>query len=61
MQPIGITPPPETKKVIKYIENPLPVPKKHQKKELNFAFEPDVEKLKFDYDFLETENHFDIE
>ena len=31
-----------------YLENPLPVPKRHIKKEMEYAFEPDPDKLFFD-------------
>ncbi len=44
---------------IQYIKNPLPVPRRHEKKELNFAFEPDESQMHYDYVVLEEQMNFD--
>ncbi|MDR2045346.1 MAG: hypothetical protein LBQ15_13530 [Clostridium sp.] len=38
----------EKTEAIQYIENPLPVPKKHVKKTMDYAFEPEKDQLKYD-------------
>lgn len=40
-------------------ENPLPLPKPHVKKEINYNIEPDAENMKFDIDIKENDD-FDI-
>lgn len=43
----------------RFIENPLPVPKKHVKKSIDYAFEPSEDKM--DYDIvIDEEDDFDI-
>jgi len=42
-----------------YLDNPLPVPKKHVKKELDYAFEPEQELLFYEIPVLEDDD-FDI-
>ena len=49
-----------TAQEIYYIPNPLPLPKKHAKKEIGFDFEPDPELLEFDVELKEGEDDFDI-
>lgn len=51
----------ENKKEIKYIENPLPVPKRHVKKEMTYAFEPDDAHMCFDINELSGDSDFDVE
>ncbi|HOO27163.1 MAG TPA: hypothetical protein PLU43_01760, partial [Lachnospiraceae bacterium] len=46
------------KKEVKFIENPLPLPKKHVAKTMEYGFEPD-ENMDFDYDIKEDDD-FDI-
>lgn len=51
-------------RIVKFLDNPLPVPKKHVKKEMDFKFH-DVEPLEkkaddFDYPIRENDD-FDIE
>jgi len=45
---------------IKYIPNPLPLPKKHVKKEIAFDFEPKPSQMKFDKEPGPGEDDFDI-
>lgn len=42
------------------IENPLPLPKKHVKKRLDFAFEPAPEEMNYDFD-VDDNDTYDIE
>lgn len=51
----------ETEKKINYIENPLPLPKKHVKRELSYAFEPDESLMDFDIKELDENDDFDIQ
>ena len=45
---------------IHYIPNPLPLPKKHVKKEFGFDFEPAPDMLEFDVELQEGQDDFDI-
>lgn len=49
----------EQEKQVQYIENPLPVPKKHVKRTLDYALEPALERDDFDYP-VSDEDDFDI-
>lgn len=49
------------KKEIKYIENPLPVPKRHVKKEMTYAFVPDDAHMCFDINEIPGDSDFDVE
>lgn len=49
-----------SKKEIKYIENPLPLPKKHEKKEMDYGFNPDEKQMHFDFDVTDDKSEFDI-
>lgn len=49
----------EEKKTVKYIENPLPVPKRHVKKEMDYGFEPDSDLMKYDV-MVEESDDFDL-
>ncbi len=49
----------EAPKQVKYIENPLPLPKKHVKKVLEYSVEPQEEWMHFDIEISE-EDDFDI-
>lgn len=51
----------ETEKKINYIENPLPLPKKHVKREMGYAFEPDESLMDFDIKELSENDDFDIQ
>ena len=44
---------------MKYIENPLPLPKKHVKKALEYSVEPPEESMQFDIEISE-EDDFDL-
>ncbi len=44
---------------IKLFETPLPLPKKHEKKEISYKFEPDADHMKFDVEIAEDDD-FDI-
>ncbi|MCM1262741.1 MAG: glycosyltransferase family 39 protein [Butyrivibrio sp.] len=43
----------------RYIENPLPLPKKHEKREMDFQYEVPPDKMKFDID-IKPGDDFDI-
>ena len=43
--------------VVKYIDNPLPLPKKHVKKTLDYAFLPDFEDMDYDINTSETDDY----
>ncbi len=45
---------------IHYIPNPLPLPRKHVKKEIGFDFEPAPEMLEFDVELKDGEDDFDF-
>ena len=45
----------------KLIENPLPTPKKHVPKEMDFDLEPDADQLHFDVVDMKGKDFFDIE
>ena len=47
------------KKPIQYIENPLPLPKKHVKKTMDYKFEPEEHLMKYDIEVSETDD-FDV-
>ena len=49
-----------TQKEIKYIENPLPLPKKHEKKQMDYGFDPGEEQMHFDFDVTDDKYKFDI-
>lgn len=55
---IDKTPATESQKP-RFIDNPLPVPKKHVKKSINYAFEPTLDQMKYDIDISESDD-FDI-
>ena len=42
-----------------YLENPLPVPKRHVKKEMDYGFEPESDKMCYDITISE-EDDFDL-
>lgn len=45
---------------IQYIPNPLPLPKKHVKKEIQFDYDPPDELMKFDHELEAGKDEFDI-
>lgn len=47
-------------KTIQYIPNPLPLPKKHVKREIKFDYEPPAERMQFDYEMKKGQEDFDI-
>ena len=47
-------------KPIKFIENPLPLPKKHVKKEMNYAFEPSEDQMHYDYNNYTFDDDYDL-
>ncbi len=49
----------ETARRVKYIDNPLPLPKKHVKKVLDYSVEPQVEFMHYDMEVAENDD-FDI-
>ncbi len=58
--PIAAIPEPEVKKPIKFIENPLPLPKKHVKKEMNYAFEPTHDQMHYDLNNYRLDDDYDL-
>lgn len=50
-----------SKRRVQYIENPLPVPKKHVKKEMTYAFEPDEAHMCYDLKDIPQDSDYDIE
>ncbi len=50
----------EAPKDVKFIPNPLPLPKKHVRRDMDYAFEPEEEQMKFDLDDLDELDDFDI-
>lgn len=49
----------DVKKEIKFIENPLPLPKKHVKKTMDYRFIPDREKMNYDIE-VDKNDDFDL-
>lgn len=45
---------------VNYIPNPLPLPKKHERKEMKFDLEPLPEQMEFDHELKEGEEDYDI-
>lgn len=45
---------------INYISNPLPVPKRHEKKEITYGFEPTESALHYDYEITDEQMNYDI-
>ena len=50
----------EISKPIKFIENPLPLPKKHVKKEMNYAFEPTPDQMHYDLNNYRVDDDYDL-
>lgn len=50
----------EFSKPINFIENPLPVPKKHVKKEMNYAFEPTPDQMHYDLNNYNVDDDYDL-
>lgn len=50
----------ETDKPIKFLENPLPVPKKHVRKEMDYAFEPSKEQMHYDLNNYKLDDDYDL-
>ena len=50
----------EVKKPIKFIENPLPLPKKHVKKEMTYAFEPTKDQMHYDLNNYRLDDDYDL-
>ena len=51
---------PEVMKPINFIPNPLPLPKKHVKKEMNYAFEPSSDMMHYDYNNYMFDDDYDL-
>ena len=51
---------PVVSKPIKFIENPLPLPKKHVKKEMNYAFEPTPDQMHYDLNNYSVDDDYDL-
>jgi len=50
---------PEKTKV-KLLDNPLPLPKKHVKKEMNYAFEPSADQMHYDLNNYRVDDDYDL-
>lgn len=50
----------QNKPEIKLIENPLPLPKKHVKKEMNYAFEPSKDQMHYDLNNYRLDDDYDL-
>ena len=50
----------EEVKQINFIPNPLPLPKKHVKKEMNYAFEPSPDMMHYDYNNYRFDDDYDL-
>lgn len=45
---------------VKLLENPLPLPKKHVKKVMNYAFEPTLEQMHYDLNNYDVNDDYDL-
>lgn len=59
-QPSPVSMEKPTPKPVQYIENPLPIPKKHVKKEMGYAFEPPKELMHYDYNNYRVDDDYDL-
>ncbi|MBQ9990805.1 MAG: hypothetical protein IJP31_07675 [Lachnospiraceae bacterium] len=59
-EPEKAKPETETKPAIKLIPNPLPLPKKHVKKEMDYAFEPPKERMHYDLNNYNVNDDYDL-
>lgn len=50
----------EKKNKVKLIKNPLPLPKKHVKKELNYAFDPSSDQMHYDLNNYRLDDDYDL-
>ena len=50
----------EEPKPVKFIDNPLPLPKKHVKKEMNYAFEPTPDQMHYDLNNYQIDDDYDL-
>ena len=50
----------ENKKPVKFLENPLPVPKKHVRKKMDYAFEPSAEQMHYDLNNYRLDDDYDL-
>ena len=50
----------EAKPAVKLIPNPLPVPKKHVRKEMDYAFEPPRERMHYDLNNYNVNDDYDL-
>lgn len=50
----------QTGSQVHYIENPLPVPKKHVRREMTYAFEPSEAQMRFDIEDLPEGMDYDV-
>ena len=47
-------------KPVKLLDNPLPTPKKHVKKEMNYAFEPTPDQMHYDLNNYRIDDDYDL-
>lgn len=50
----------ESKVNLNLIPNPLPLPKQHERKEMDYAFIPEEDKMHYDIDVVEENDDFDV-
>ena len=50
----------EVTKPIKFLENPLPVPKKRERKEMDYAFEPSPDQMHYDLNNYNLDDDYDL-
>ncbi len=46
---------------VELIENPLPLPKKHMHRDMDYAFEPEEDKMHYDRQLTDQNNFYDVE
>ena len=51
---------PSSPKPVKLFESPLPLPKKHVKKEMNYAFEPTSDQMHYDLNNYRIDDDYDL-
>lgn len=51
---------PSSPKPVKLLENPLPLPKKHVKKGMNYAFEPTPDQMHYDLNNYRLDDDYDL-
>ena len=50
----------EKKKTVRLLENPLPLPRKHVKKEMMYGFEPSQDQMHYDLNNYDVNDDYDL-